>query len=197
MPTIYETEQHVPNRRSHAAPVRSEGSRAAEQTDVLQWTADTFVSLQAVHEQHQDVAVLNVQGEIDLETAAVLREALLPILERETGPVVVDLSDVLFMDSTGMHVLVETLRRLEPQNRPLAIACREGGQVHRGLALAGLLDTLPVYPLRESAVIGGGEAAERHAEPSRLGGADQRNVESVAPADAPPGMGRRPAAATG
>jgi anti-sigma B factor antagonist len=198
MPTIHETKQQVPNRRSHTAPVRSHDPLAAKQTDVLQWTADTVsVDLQAAHEQHQDVAVLNVHGEIDLETAPVLREALLPILEHQTGPVIIDLSEVLFMDSTGVHVLVDTLRRLESQNRPLAIACREGGQVHRVLALAGLLDALPVYPSRESVVIGDDDAAEGRAERSPLSGADQRGAESVAAADAPPWMGRLPAAAAG
>ena len=52
----------------------------------------------------------------------------MPALEHQTGPVVVDLSAVAFMDSTGVHVLVATLRRLEPQNRPLAIVCREGAR---------------------------------------------------------------------
>ena len=51
--------------------------------------------------------------------------------------------------------LLDTLRRLEPQNRRLAIVCREAGQVHRLLALVGLLDALTVHRSRESAVIGG------------------------------------------
>ena len=138
-----------------AASKRSDVPPTAEQTDVPQWATDaSSVGLLAAHEQHQDVAVLSVHGEIDLGTAPALREALLPVLEHQTGPVVVDLSEVTFMDSTGVHVLVDTLRRLEPQNRRLAIVCREGGQVHRVLALVGLLDTLTVYRSRESAVLG-------------------------------------------
>jgi anti-anti-sigma factor len=105
------------------------------------------------HSEH--VAVLSVHGEIDLGTTPMLREALLPVLEHQTGPVVVDLSEVPFMDSTGVHVLVDTLRQLGPQNRPLAIVCPEGGQVHRLLALVGLLDALAVCHSRESVVIAG------------------------------------------
>jgi anti-sigma B factor antagonist len=156
MPTIHEAEQQIADRQCRTAPKRSHDSLATEQTDVPQWTADTVsLGLLAACEQHQDVAVLNVHGEIDLETAPALRETLLPVLEQQTGPVVVDLSEVSFMDSTGVHVLVNTLRRLEPQNRPLAIVCRECGQVHRLLALVGLLDTLSVYRSHENAVIGG------------------------------------------
>jgi anti-sigma B factor antagonist len=154
MPT-HEAEQQVPDRRCHAASKRSNVSLSAEHTSAPEWTSDRVpVGLLMAHEQHQDVAVLSVQGELDLSTAPVLREVLLPVLENQTGPVVVDLSEVSFMDSTGVHVLVDTLRRLEPQNRRLAIACREGGQVHRLLALVGLLDALGVHRSRESAVIG-------------------------------------------
>jgi anti-sigma B factor antagonist len=169
MLTMYEPEPQVPDRRCHAAPVRSHVAVAAEQTNVHQRTADAVtVDLLAAHEHDQDVAVLNVHGEIDIETAPALREALLPVLERQTGPVVVDLSEVSFMDSTGVHVLVDTSRRLEPQNRRLAIACREGGQVHRLLALVGLLDALTVHRSRESAVIGGDDLLRR--EPGRTAG---------------------------
>ena len=56
-----------------------------------------------------------------------VREVLLPVLEHQTGPVV-GLSQVPFMESTGVHVLVNTLQRLNTQNRRFAIACRGGGR---------------------------------------------------------------------
>lgn len=137
--------------------MRSHLSLTAEaQTDAPNDTADTLsVRLLAAHERDQNAAVLSVHGEIDLRTAPVLREVLLPILECQTGPVVVDLSEVSFIDSTGVHVLVDALQRLRLENRRLAIACREGGHVHRLLALIGLLDALAVYRSRASALIGG------------------------------------------
>jgi anti-sigma B factor antagonist len=129
---------------------------AEAHTGALQRLADTFsVRLLAADEYDQDAAVLSVHGEIDLGTAPMLREALLPALEHQTGPVVVDLCEVPFMDSTGVHLLVDTLQQLRLEHRRLAIACREGGPVHRVLGLVGLLDTVAVYRSRESALIGG------------------------------------------
>ena len=156
-PTTHETEEQVADRlRFPATSTRSDVSRAAEQTNGPEWTADTpSVGVLAAHEQHQGVAVLSVHGEVDLATTPVLRELMLPVLERQTGRLVVDLSEVPFMDSSGVHLLVDTLRRLERQKRPLAIVCREAGQVHQLLALVGLLDALTVYRSREAAVIGG------------------------------------------
>jgi anti-sigma B factor antagonist len=184
MLTMYEYEQQAPDRRCHAAPVRSHVALAAEQSNVHPWTADAVsVDLLAAHEHDQDVAVLSVHGEVDIETAPALREALLPVLEHQSGPVVVDLSEVSFMDSTGVHVLVDTSRRLEPQNRRLAIACREGGQVHRLLALVGLLDALTVHRSRESAVIGADDVLR--SEPCR----NSRPSDTRALTESPPSIG--------
>jgi anti-sigma B factor antagonist len=119
--------------------------------------------------RNQDIAVLTVRGDIDLATAPALLEVLHPVLERDSGPVVIDLSEVPFMDSTGVHVLIDTFRRLRPQNRRLAIACREGGQIHRLLALTGVLDALPVHRSRESAVIGGDELVRSEPTQHRIG----------------------------
>lgn len=58
-----------------------------------------------------DRTVVQVAGEIDVYTAPALREEL--AAQQEVGPVhlVVDLTDVPFMDSTGLGVLVGALKR--------------------------------------------------------------------------------------
>jgi anti-sigma B factor antagonist len=147
-------------------------------------TAGSFsVDQQTAKHRNQDIAVLTVRGDIDLATAPALREVLLPVLERDSGPVVIDLSEVPFMDSTGVHVLIDTFRRLRPQNRRLAIACREDGQIHRLLALTGVLDALPVHRSRESAVIGGDDLVRSEPTQQRIGG---RRAGADAPAWLPP-----------
>ena len=140
-----------------AGSMRSDLSRTAEtHTGAPRRTAERVsVRVLAAHDHDQHAAVLSVHGEIDLGRAPVLREALSWVLEHRTGPVVVDLSEGSFMDSTGEHAHVETLEHLRLENRRLAIVCREGGRVHRVLALLGLLAALTVYRSRESAVIGG------------------------------------------
>jgi len=163
MNATHKTEEPVAESfRLDAASWRPDLSQPADaQTgDPLPMAGTFSVSVLADHEHDQNVALLIVHGDIDLQTAPMLREVLLPVLERDTGSVVVDLSEVPFMDSTGVHVLVETLQRLEPQNRRLAIVCREGDKVHRLLALVGLLGTLAVHRSRESAVIGGDDLLE-------------------------------------
>lgn len=52
-----------------------------------------------------DVAVLHVEGDVDLASADAMRAALGDALEK-SSTVVVDLGDVGFIDSTGLSALV-------------------------------------------------------------------------------------------
>lgn len=104
------------------------------------------------HEYEAGVDVIWGSGEIDLSTVPALRDALDHVVQHAARPVVVDLSQVSFMDSSAIPVLSETSRQLAAQQRSLALACREGAAVHRLLSLVGLLGTLSVRPSRESAL---------------------------------------------
>ncbi|MBA9003430.1 MULTISPECIES: STAS domain-containing protein [Thermomonospora] len=68
------------------------------------------------HRVEQDVTVVKVTGELDVFSSPRLREKLLDVID--TGPVrlVVDLSDVTFLDSTGLGVLVGIYHRLRARN---------------------------------------------------------------------------------
>ncbi|MFD9903240.1 STAS domain-containing protein [Streptomyces sp. NPDC059063] len=55
-----------------------------------------------------DPALVRVRGDLDLESAPLLRTALAPLLHRR---VELDLADVAFMDSSGINALVVHHRR--------------------------------------------------------------------------------------
>ncbi len=56
--------------------------------------------------------VVHVSGEIDVSSADRLRERVSLLLSRERTDLVVDLTGVTFMDSTGLGLLVGTLKRV-------------------------------------------------------------------------------------
>jgi anti-sigma B factor antagonist len=175
-----EIEEHADGRSSgHAAPTPPHLSPPAEAQTVAPRRIAAVI-LPAAHEHDQDATVIDVHGEIDLETTPLLREVLLPVLEHQTGPVVLDLSDVSFMDSTGVHVLVDSFGRLSLEKRRLAIACREGGQVHRLLSLLGLLEALAVHRSRESAVSDGDDLLESGRNMTAIAGDPQRKADPSA-----------------
>lgn len=66
--------------------------------------------------------VVALQGEFDLTTADSLREALDALLDRYPGrDLVIDMSRVEFLDSSGLGVLLGRYRRLEALGRRLRL----------------------------------------------------------------------------
>lgn len=59
-----------------------------------------------------DRTVVAVTGEIDVYTAPVLREELASLIDSQHTDLVVDLTAVRFMDSTGLGVLVGALKKV-------------------------------------------------------------------------------------
>src|SRR4051794_9170873 len=83
-------------------------------------------------------ARLVVTGEVDLLTAPDFISAL--GAAQEAAPdVVVDLTEVRFMDSTGLRALLEARRRADADGAAIALHLAPGGPVERLLDLAGVL----------------------------------------------------------
>lgn len=95
--------------------------------------------------------VVAVRGEVDLDTAERFNEGLRLAVHSGDRPVVVDLCSVPFMDSTGLHLLLNMLRRLTRQRRTMAVACAPTG-VQRLFELTRLDGTFDLYPSRAEAV---------------------------------------------
>jgi anti-sigma B factor antagonist len=91
-----------------------------------------------------------VAGELDIATAPALRAALSSHEVVESDGVVVDLSRLTFMDSTGISAFLTLERDLRAHGGRLAIACPEGA-VRLLFDVTGLDEHLPLYASREAA----------------------------------------------
>jgi anti-sigma B factor antagonist len=91
-----------------------------------------------------DHVVLAVGGEVDLATAAQLRARLTDLVDDGAGSVVVDLTPVAFMDSTGLEALLAGRRRARARGRSIRLVCPEG-RVLRVLRLTGIARCFPIY----------------------------------------------------
>jgi anti-anti-sigma factor len=87
------------------------------------------------------VTVIRVAGELELGQADALL-APLRATAADDAPVVLDLSGVTFIDSTGLRALLDAHARLER----LVVAAPPGSPVETLLSLTGLDDVLTVRP---------------------------------------------------
>ena len=97
--------------------------------------------------------VLDVEGEVDVFTAPKLREKIIALLDGGSDHLVVNLEKVLFMDSTGLGVLVGGLKRVKERNGELALAGAHG-TVLRVLSVTGLNAVFPMHDTVEQATSG-------------------------------------------
>lgn len=94
--------------------------------------------------------VVSVDGELDLSTAPRLKWMLLDAIEGGASQIVIDLSNVTFMDSTALAVLVGVNRTLEPGTR-LAIVCSRE-KVLQIFEFSGTDGTFAIHPTLDRAL---------------------------------------------
>jgi anti-anti-sigma factor len=89
--------------------------------------------------------LLVVRGEVDMDTAGRLERTI----EDTEGPLVIDLSRVPFMDSTGLRVL---LTATVARGGALSVVLRSESAVLRLLELAQVADRVPHFETEDRAL---------------------------------------------
>ena len=87
--------------------------------------------------------VVLVSGEVDIQTSPMLEEHLRAVLDQGHRALAVDLSDVSFLDSTGLSVLVAALQRCRSAGGGLRLISPQPN-VRRVLDITGLAATFGV-----------------------------------------------------
>jgi anti-sigma B factor antagonist len=101
--------------------------------------------------QTSDAAVTEVVGEIDMGTAPRL-EAAIRLAQESARLVVVDLSEVTFLDSSALNVLVRCQREFEVRGTALRIVNPVDHSVGRIFEISHLTSVLNLVESREEAL---------------------------------------------
>jgi anti-anti-sigma factor len=96
-----------------------------------------------------EVAVLVIEGEVDLVTVPAVRKELDSIAQ--TSSIVIDLCETSFMDSSGLRLMLEATRALEGR---VHIACVPGTAVRRlfDVVLGTPTEALKLFASRDEAL---------------------------------------------
>jgi anti-sigma B factor antagonist len=94
--------------------------------------------------------VVRLRGELDLYNAHEVREALLRECESEPERVVVDLSEVVFIDSTALGVLIEA--RTKMANRRAFLLAAPAIETRRAFEISGLDRHFGLYETLDEAL---------------------------------------------
>ena len=97
----------------------------------------------AVQTRHEaDAVVVALAGELDLPAAPLVRDALARALHEPRQRLIIDLSGLTFIDSSGLHVLLQVERRCRNTGRGLIV--RPGPpNVQKVFELTNIIGRLP------------------------------------------------------
>lgn len=96
-------------------------------------------------ERRDGSSVVSAWGEVDVATAPGLRDRLKQVIERDQGPVVVDLTAVTFIDSTGLGVLIGARKQCDDKGRALRVVMSEP-RILKVFEITGLTEFFDVHP---------------------------------------------------
>ncbi|MEE9197013.1 MAG: STAS domain-containing protein [bacterium] len=105
----------------------------------------------SVEQTDGGVVILAVSGEIGWNTSPELHKALIPLFAENPVAIVLDLSGVSFMDSSGVATLIEGLQYSHRSEIPFRLSGMTRPIIHV-LKLANLEDLFEIFDTREAAL---------------------------------------------
>jgi anti-sigma B factor antagonist len=108
---------------------------------------------------HGGMNVFELTGSLDIATSPTVRAALVEASERGDHKLIVDLTKVDFLDSTGLGALIGAQRRAKEFDGDLRLVAKEG-QILRLLRITGLMKIFAVYSTLDDAVTDGSRVGD-------------------------------------
>ena len=99
--------------------------------------SDAPITLELTVSELDGDTVVRAAGELDVNTAPELREQLARLIAEDARQIVIDLTEVSFVDSTALSVLVSALKRLRQFDGDLELAS-PNPSVRRVFEITGL-----------------------------------------------------------
>jgi anti-anti-sigma factor len=114
-------------------------------------------------ERDEKVVIAILTGEVDMSNAATVRMQIAESVTSDEDALIVDLSELAFMDSAGLHSLIELGTVLDERRQQLLLCVPHGSPIARAIDIIGLPSAVSVHTDRTEAM----EAARASAMESR------------------------------
>ena len=98
-----------------------------------------------------DVQALDLEGEVDVYTAPVLRQAIMDQVEGGVKHLLINLAGVEYLDSTGLGILIGGVKRLKEQGGSLRLV-GPSARIQRIFEITGLNKIFDVYASEQEAL---------------------------------------------
>ncbi len=93
------------------------------------------ISIQ-LNEEHK-LPLMTVKGEVDIYTCGKLRSALANLIESNSSDFILDLNEIIYIDSTGLGTIAHIARSIEKNKATIHILCNKP-QIKKIFEVSGL-----------------------------------------------------------
>jgi len=100
-----------------------------------------------------DAVILALSGKLDATTAKTFEDKILGVINSGTQRLVVDLSQLEYVSSSGLRVLLLAAKRLQGTDGKIVL-CALKDQIRQVFDLAGFSSILSIYGSRDEAIKG-------------------------------------------
>ena len=102
-------------------------------------------------ERKADAVILVLSGKLDATTAKTFEDRILGVINSGTQRVVVDLSQLDYVSSSGLRVFILAAKRLQTVDGKIVL-CSMKDHVRQVFDLAGFSSMLSIYATRDEAI---------------------------------------------
>ena len=102
--------------------------------------------------ERDGVVIARINGEVDMSNAGELKNALLRAITNETLGVVIDLSEVAYLDSAAIHLLYELRDQLKTRGQEIRLVVPSDAPVGDTLRLADVPAAVSIASGVEAAI---------------------------------------------
>ena len=100
----------------------------------------------------EGVTVARIDGDIDISNAQELGDALIASMSNDSLGLVLDLTPLDYLDSSGVHLVFDLAERLTARQQRLALALPADSRIRRVLDLVNVEAVIPVRTAVDDAV---------------------------------------------
>jgi anti-anti-sigma factor len=98
-----------------------------------------------------DAVILGLSGKLDATTAKAFENKILSVIDSGVQQLVIDLSQLDYVSSSGLRVFLLAAKRLQPTNGKMSL-CGLQDHIRQLFDLAGFSSILSIYGSREEAI---------------------------------------------
>jgi anti-sigma B factor antagonist len=117
---------------------------------IKEWALSESDAITTSVERRDDITLLAVGDVVDLATAPALEEAIDELLAEQPKALIVDLSEVTFLASVGLRLLVSTHEKVSKSGEFAVVA--SGPVTSRPIQLTQLDEVFAMYPTLDAAL---------------------------------------------